>query len=131
MIWRSQRHAPTFKDKITECLKILSQQQITTLPANFHEQITCLIEYFRKYQCLLILDNYDTLLEHGQEVGTYLDGYEAYGELLWRLGETNHQSCVLITSREKPLEIVALEGDGLSVRTMALSGLELESGKVI
>jgi WD40 repeat protein len=80
---------------------------------------------------LLILDNYDTLLEHGQEVGTYLDGYEAYGELLWRLGETNHQSCVLITSREKPLEIVALEGDGLSVRTMALSGLELESGKVI
>ncbi|MFN5747679.1 MAG: hypothetical protein ACK47L_04155, partial [Pseudanabaena sp.] len=77
------------------------------------------------------MDNYDTLLEHGQEVGTYLDGYEAYGELLWRLGETNHQSCVLITSREKPLEIVALEGDGLSVRTMALSGLELESGKVI
>jgi WD40 repeat protein len=131
VIWRSLRHAPTFKDKIAECLKILSQQQITTLPANFHEQITYLIEYFRKYRCLLILDNFDTLLEHGQESGTYLDGYEAYGELLWRLGETNHQSCVLITSREKPTEIVALAGDGLAVRTLALSGLELDAGKRI
>jgi WD40 repeat protein len=131
VIWRSLRHAPTFKDKIEECLKILSQQQITTLPANFHEQITCLIEYFRKYRCLLILDNFDTLLEHSQEAVTYLDGYEAYGELLWRLGETNHQSCVVITSREKPAEIIALAGDGLAVRTLALSGLELDAGKII
>ncbi|MFN5816209.1 MAG: NB-ARC domain-containing protein, partial [Pseudanabaena sp.] len=131
VIWRSLRHAPAFSDKITDCIKILSHQQVTTLPANSHEQITSLIEYFRKSRCLLILDNFDTLLQHSKKAGTYLDGYESYGELLWRLGETGHQSCVLITSREKPLEIVALEGDGLSVRTMALSGLELESGKVI
>ena len=131
VIWRSLRHAPTFNDKIGEFFKILSQQQITALPANSHEQITCLIEYFRKSRCLLILDNFDTLLEHGQGTGTYLDSYEAYGELLWRVGETNHQSCVLITSREKPSEIVALEGDGLSVRTLTLSGLDLDAGKTI
>ncbi|MBD2186628.1 WD40 domain-containing protein [Pseudanabaena mucicola] len=131
VIWRSLRHAPTFSDKMGDCLKILSQQQITTLPTNSHEQITCLIEYFRKYRCLLILDNFDTLLHHGQATGTYLDSYEAYGELLWRVGETSHQSCVLITSREKPSEVTALEGDGLAVRTLALSGLELEAAKTI
>lgn len=131
VIWRSLRHAPTFRNKMEDCLKILSQQQITTLPANSHEQITCLIEYFRKSRCLLILDNFDTLLEHGHGTGTYLENYEAYGELLWRVGETNHQSCVLITSREKPSEIVALEGDGLAVRTLALAGLELDAGKSI
>ena len=131
VIWRSLRHAPTFKDKITDCFKILSQQQVTTLPDNSHEQITCLIEYFRKSRCLLILDNFDTLLEYGQGTGTYLENYEAYGELLWRVGETNHQSSVLITSREKPAEIVALEGDGLAVRTLALSGLELDTAKTI
>jgi len=129
VIWRSLRHAPPFEDKVTEVLKILSQQQITTLPANFHEQITCLIEYFRKYRCLLVLDNFDTLLEHGHD--SYLDHYEAYGELLWRIGETDHQSCVLITSREKPSEIVTLEGDGLAVRTLALSGLDLDAVKSI
>ncbi|MFN5964538.1 MAG: NB-ARC domain-containing protein, partial [Pseudanabaena sp.] len=51
VIWRSLRHAPTFRDKMVDCLKILSQQHITTLPANFYEQITCLIEYFRKSRC--------------------------------------------------------------------------------
>jgi signal recognition particle GTPase len=69
VIWRSLRHAPTFRNKMEDCLKILSQQQITTLPANSHEQITCLIEYFRKSRCLLILDNFDTLLEHGHGTG--------------------------------------------------------------
>jgi WD40 repeat protein len=131
VIWRSLRHAPAFDDKIGECIKIFSRQEVVTLPNDPHEQITCLIEYFRKSRCLLILDNFDTLLEQGQGTGAYLDGYADYGELLWRMGETNHQSCVLITSRKKPAEIVALEGDGLSVRTLALSGLDLEAGKMI
>ncbi|MDZ7951185.1 NB-ARC domain-containing protein [Nostoc sp. DedQUE09] len=129
VIWRSLRHAPCFDDKVTECIKILSHQQVTTLPASPHEQITCLIEYFRKSRCLLILDNFDTLLQQG--TGCYREGYESYGELLWRLGETGHQSCVLLTSREKPNEIAALEGDALPVRTLALSGLEVAAGQTI
>jgi hypothetical protein len=131
VIWRSLRHAPFFQDKLTDCIKILSHQQVTTLPASPHEQITCLIEYLRKSRCLLILDNFDTLLQQGKRTGYYREGYEPYGELLWRLGETRHQSCVLLTSREKPTEVVALEGDGLPVRTLALSGLEVAAGETI
>lgn len=131
VIWRSLRHAPAFSEKVMDCIKILSHQQITTLPANHHEQITCLIEYFRKSRCLLILDNFETLLQHGQRTGTYLDDYESYDELLWRIGETSHQSCVLITSREKPAEVIALEGEGFSVRTLALYGLEIAAGQTI
>ncbi len=129
VIWRSLRHAPFFSDKVTDCIKILSHQQVTTLPASPHEQITCLIEYLRKFRCLLILDNFDTLLQQG--TGCYREGYKPYGELLWRLGETQHQSCVLLTSREKPTEVAALEGDGLPVRTLALSGLEVAAGQTI
>lgn len=131
VIWRSLRHAPFFHDKMTDCIKILSHQQITTLPASPYEQITCLIEYLRKSRCLLILDNFDTLLQQGKRTGCYREGYEPYGELLWRLGETKHQSCVLLTSREKPTEVAALEGDGLPVRTLALSGLEVAAGQTI
>ncbi|MEH2192755.1 MAG: NB-ARC domain-containing protein [Nostoc sp.] len=131
VIWRSLRHAPFFHDKLTDCIKILSNQQAIALPADPHEQITCLIEYFRKSRCLLILDNFDTLLQHGKQTGCYREGYESYGELLWRLGETRHQSCVLLTSREKPAQVAALEGDGLPVRTLALSGLEVAAGETI
>jgi hypothetical protein len=131
VIWRSLRHAPFFGDKLTDCIKILSHQQVVTLPANPHEQITCLIEYLRKSRCLLILDNFDTLLEQGKPTGCYREGYEFYGELLWRLGETQHQSCLLLTSREKPTEVATLEGDSLPIRTLVLSGLEVAAGQTI
>ncbi|BAY76875.1 WD-repeat protein [Nostoc linckia NIES-25] len=131
VIWRSLRHAPFFDDKLTECIKILSKQQAIALPPDPHEQITRLIEYLRKSRCLLILDNFDTLLQHGKQTGCYREGYESYGELLWRLGETQHQSCILLTSREKPTQVAALEGDGLPVRTLALSGLEIAAGETI
>lgn len=131
VIWRSLRHAPFFADKVTDCIKILSHQQFTTLPASPHEQITCLIEYLRKSRCLLVLDNFDTLLQQNKEGGSYREGYEPYSELLWRLAETKHQSCVLLTTREKPTEVAALEGDGLPVRTLALSGLEVAAGQAI
>jgi len=36
-------------------------------------------------------------------------GYEGYGQLLRRVGESEHQSCLLLTSREKASEIVSLE----------------------
>jgi len=131
VIWRTLRHAPFFHDKVTDCIKILAHQQVSTLPSDPHEQITCLIEYLRNSRCLLILDNFDTLLQQGKRTGCYREGYEPYGELLWRLGETQHQSCVLLTSREKPAEIAALEGDQLPVRTLALSGLEVAAGQTI
>ena len=112
-------------------IKILSQQEVSTLPASHHEQITCLIEYLRKSRCLLILDNFDTLLQQNKRTGCYREGYEPYGELLGRLGETTHQSCILITTREKPDQIIAQEGDGLQVRTLTLSGLEVTASKTI
>jgi hypothetical protein len=74
VIWRSLRHAPSFDDKMTDCIKILSRQGVVTLPADHHEQITCLIEYFRQSRCLLILDNFETLLQHGQRTGFYREG---------------------------------------------------------
>jgi WD40 repeat protein len=89
------------------------------------------VEYLRKSRCLLIFDNFETLLQHGQRSGNYRNGYEAYGDLLWRLGETQHRSCLVITSREKPTEIAALEGDDLPVRTLTLNGLTTEAGRYL
>ncbi|MEH2273779.1 MAG: hypothetical protein V7K40_02900 [Nostoc sp.] len=47
------------------------------------------------------------------------------------IGKTGHQSCVLLTSREKPAEIAATEGDGFPVRTLALSRLEVTAVPVL
>ncbi len=75
-------------------------------------------------RCLLVLDNLETLLQEGDHEGNYLPGYEGYGRLIKRLGESAHASCVLLTSREKPREIEALEGSRSPVRTLRLTGLD-------
>ncbi len=51
--------------------------------------------------------------------------------MLKRLGEIAHQSCVLLTTREKPQEIVAQEGDLLPVRTLHLEGVDTDTGRQI
>src|SRR5207247_1350659 len=75
-------------------------------------------------RCLLVLDNLETLLESGDRAGNYLPGYEGYGRLIQRLAESAHQSCVLVTSREKPKEIEPLEGVRSPVRTLRLGGVD-------
>jgi hypothetical protein len=50
----------------------------------------------------LVLDNAETVMQAGDREGGYQPGYEGYGQLLRCVGETPHQSCLLITSREKP-----------------------------
>ncbi len=44
--------------------------------------------------------------------------------MLRRVGETAHQSCLLLTSREKPASLVPLEGTRFPVRVLRLAGLE-------
>jgi len=49
-----------------------------------------------------VLDNIESVLKEGSRAGQYREGYEEYGKLIQRVGEANHQSCFLLTSREKP-----------------------------
>ncbi len=49
---------------------------------------------------------------------------QGYARLLRRVAETGHSSCLLLTSREKPAELRALEGGRSPVRALRLAGLE-------
>jgi hypothetical protein len=53
----------------------------------------------------------------------YLPGYEGSGELIKSIGESQHQSGLLITGREKPPEITEIEGEKLPVQSLRLTGL--------
>lgn len=131
LLWRSLRDAPPLADLLTESLKLFSAQKEVSLPETVGGKISRLIEYLQKSRCLLILDNFDALLQPGKRIGIYRDSYEGYGELLKRVGEIPHQSCIILTSREKPLEVGALEGEILPVRSLLLSGLEVSAGQDI
>ena len=131
-VWRSLREAPPLKEILTSLIQFLSNQQETEadLPESLGGRITKLVEYLRLHRCLLILDNAESILQEGQ-AGVYREGYEGYGELLKRVGESSHQSCLVVTSREKPRELSAMEGKAFLVRSLPLRGVESEDGQEI
>lgn len=122
-IWRSLRNAPPVEEVLTSLIQFLSNQQQTDL-SNRGNSIARLLEHLRSQRCLVILDNAETILSSGERAGHYRSGYDGYGELLKQVGEAQHQSCLLLTSREKPQEVASLEGGNLPVRSLQLSGLK-------
>ncbi|WP_424101238.1 NB-ARC domain-containing protein [Moorena producens] len=131
LIWRSLRNAPPIHELLTDLIGFLSDQQETTLPENLDGKISCLIDYLRAERCLFILDNVESILSPDQRAGAYRPGYEGYGQLLRSWGETNHQSCLVLTSREKPREIRNKEGVNAPIRSLRLPGLTEGEGKKI
>ncbi len=133
VIWRSLRDAPPIKAILANLTQFLSNEQApeTDLLESVGNKVSRLIDYLRKHRCLLILDNVESILCSGSRAGQYLEGYEGYGEFLHRVGEATHQSCLVLTTREKPKEVASLEGKALPVRSLRLSGLKEIEGQEI
>ncbi|WP_431659214.1 WD40 repeat domain-containing protein [Pantanalinema rosaneae] len=131
LIWRSLRHAPALPELLADLMLVLSNQQEVKLPETVDGQISELIKYLRQSRCLLVLDNLESVLQSGQQTGCYRQGYEGYGQLISRVSDERHQSCLLLTSREKPGEILIREGETLPVRSLQLAGLQSAAGEKI
>jgi WD40 repeat protein len=131
VVWRSLKDAPPLPELLQDLIKVLSLHQDICLPERTGQQISKLMQYLQSTRCLIVLDNFETVLAGGQRSGTYLPGYEAYGELLLRVGEVPHSSCLILTSREKPAEVAALAGENLPVKSYVLSGIDLVTAKKI
>ena len=133
VIWRSLRNAPSLSELLSDTIQFISVRQETNLPAKINQKINLLLKYLRKSKCLLILDNVESILEtNALKIGSYYrQGYESYGQLFKVIGETQHQSCLLITSREKPQNFYILEGENLQVRSLQLTGIKQAEAKDI
>src|SRR5919199_189209 len=101
IIWRSLLPAIPIQEFIAELIQFLSNVEAILQGCELQET-----------EC----NNY---------AGSYCNGYEGYGELLKCIGELPHQSCLVLTSREKPKEMRLLEGEKLPVRVLHVKGLQV------
>jgi len=123
VFWCSLYNAPAFKQIIEHCIQSISNQQWHVSSLDDEDLITLLLHCLREKRCLLVFDNVESLMQDGKPASQYRRGYENYGRLFQRLVEIRHQSCLIITSREKPAEVALLEDETLLVRTLDLQGI--------
>ncbi|MCC3591906.1 eIF2A-related protein [Microcoleus sp. PH2017_28_MFU_U_A] len=131
IIWRSLGASPPVEKILADAIKFLSDQQETTLPETLEEKIGRLVHYLKSSRCLFILDNAESILQSGSHIGQYLEGYQGYGDLLKRIAQSSHQSCLVITSREKPEAIELIARQNQNIRSLYLDGLKVEYGREI
>ena len=129
IIWRSLLNAPPLAEVMQEWVYVLSDQTVTSLPASLDQQFSQLLAYLRRQRCLLILDNLESILPGDEPSGSYRPSYEAYGQLIHHLAESEHRSCLLLTSRECPPEVTRLEEETPVVRSLSLTGLPIDAGR--
>lgn len=121
VIWRSLRDIPTCDVLVNSLLQVLSPLSLNDVSASLEQRLNVLLEQMQSQQVLLVLDNLESVLTE-EENGHLRPGYEGFGRFLRQSAETDHQSCVLLTTREKPNVLAAREDD--HVRTLRLEPLD-------
>jgi hypothetical protein len=125
--WRSLRDALPAGEWMAGAIGFLSGHHLVP-PEGESARLGVLLELLRDQRSLLVLDNFETVLQPGQQEGRYREGFAGWGALLRAVGETRHQSCLLLTSREAAPELAVL-GGGV-VRRFQLGGLGVPEGQV-
>ncbi|MEZ4673935.1 MAG: BTAD domain-containing putative transcriptional regulator [Caldilineaceae bacterium] len=128
VIWCSLLHGPSFAALLRTWLQTLADQHQDQLPVTASEQLDLLFTQLRRKRCLLILDNLESLLSPDGQAGAFRNEYVDYEYFFGRMGETEHRSCLLFTSRELPTVVGKLERTYPMVRTYTVRGLDTESG---
>jgi WD40 repeat protein/DNA-binding CsgD family transcriptional regulator len=129
IFWRSLLNAPPIEDILAEGIAFLSGPQDADEATSVSRRMEYFLKALRTSRCLIVLDNVEAVLQKGSQgrAGHYRAGYEAYGTLLQLVAETDHRSCLLVTSREKPKEVGLLEGKRSLVRSLPLPPLDEEA----
>jgi WD40 repeat protein/DNA-binding SARP family transcriptional activator len=131
MLWRSLLNAPPLADLLPDILAFLARPQSPAIPDSLDKRLALLLDYLKRERCLLILDNLESIIEAGEQGGRYRPGYEDYGQLLQYVGQHEHGSGLLLTSREQPQEVGRLARDTSQVRSLELGGLTTPAGQTL
>lgn len=125
IIWRTLRNEPAIEEMLADLIHILSGQPVSGDAPQVQSLIDQFLGLFSTRRCLLVLDNVESVLQGGARAGYYRRGFENYGQLFRLVAETSHQSCLVLTSREKPRELARMEGKGSQVRSLELTGVDV------
>ena len=131
LLWRSLLNAPLLDELVHNWLEVLAPDRAARIPQGLDNRLNLLFDLLGQRRCLLVLDNAESIMEGRRQAGIFRAGYEPYEQLLRRFALSRHQSCLLLTSREKPRQFSTLERRQGPVFSLALSGLGTGAGRAV
>jgi hypothetical protein len=104
-----------------------SQPSLKTLAQSLAELLeeapqSAVVPLLQRRSVLLVLDHWEALLG-GASAGQVKPEMAEFSQLFQQLGTMKHQSCVIVISREKPAELLSLEGLYQQVKSYKLGGM--------
>ena len=127
VIWRSLRDIPTCDVLLDDMLHVLAASAVGDSLISFDQRLSLLLEYMRRLRVLLVLDNVESVLGEGEQIGQVHPVFVGFERFLRQIASTQHQSCLLLTSRDKPDELLPHEGKISPVRALRLARLDSEA----
>lgn len=115
IIYRSLEPLPKLEKLKDNLNHFLAESSASPLPE--------IIDYFRSSRCLVILDDVQHLFKPGHLAGHYLTEYKDYRKFFQQVATSSHQSCLILSSWEKPGDIETLERENKYTKTLKLEGL--------
>lgn len=122
IFWRDLHNMPSIEIVIEELLKLLRVE--TTVECSYREQMSQLFSRLRTFRCLLVFDRLESILATDNSHQQYRDDCQLYGEFLAQIAESQHDSCLLLVSNEKPKDLAIRECASAAVRSLRLQGLD-------
>jgi hypothetical protein len=130
VVWRSLRDAPPISDLIQDLTQFVTDSTEPFTASTIDQQISHLLSELRQRRFVIVLDDWETLLQEGELSGYCAAQYKGYSRLLYRFAAEQHQSGLVILSREQPIELAAFAGEPV-VQSLKLRGLQTADAKTL
>jgi GTP-binding protein EngB required for normal cell division len=138
IIWYDLQYFSDFDTLMADLLELLSEQEIRknnpqdyiTINTHNHWQKQ-IIQYFKRYHCLLVIDNLQLAFKKAELFGLYQETYQNFSTFFKLITELAHQSCIIVNSWEKLREIDQLENNKKPCKLLKLEGSEEVAYKIL
>lgn len=119
IIWRNLINAAPVEDVLQGLLDFLLINSESNNTYNSKDIFSDIVYFFKKYRCLIILDNAEVVKD-----SQIYEGYQKFFNLIAR---ESHQSCLILTSRDEINEAERLEEKEIEhVKSLILKGLSVD-----
>lgn len=127
VIWKSLEFSPSLTEILIDIERYFPYSNPET---SIDQRIFNLINFLNQHRCLLILDQWEGVMESGETSENQQKINFYYENFLRRFGESEHQSCLVFTCLQRP-RVMDLLGNRKNIKQLPLTGLENQDARTL